>query len=512
MIHPAFKHANGFTNEIRAWHRSCKKSLHGARSIPSTLGKEVRFLNFIIINPDEMRAESVACYGHPVVRTPHIDRLASQGTRFDQAHVQHPVCSPSRCSFMTGWYPHVNGHRTLRHLLRSHEPHLFKYLHEAGYDIRWYGKNDLLAESEFGCVTEFVRGSYNVFGPNPYNLEDPEYYSFLHGPYEGPVEEHSDQVMVRKAIEFLRSEHDKPFCVFLPITFPHPPYSAPQPWHDMYDPDTLPPLRPADLPNKPRFHEGIRRSRRLDQVDEKLFRKVNAVYLGMISYVDHLVGQILQALEETGLDESTTVLLFSDHGDFAGDYGLVEKWPSALDDTLTRVPLIIRTPGGAAGHVVKEPVEVFDIMATVLELAGVECRHTHFARSLVPQLRGEPGDPDRAVFAEGGYDPHEPHCFEGGPWSAVSKIPGSPYYPKGRLQQEDRDSVCRTVMIRTATHKLIRRTRDIGELYDLEKDPRELHNVYDDPAYASIRRDLETRLLDWYIRTSDQVPTDFDER
>ena len=86
----------------------------------------------------------------------------------------------------------------------------------------------------------------------------------------------------------------------------------------------------------------------------------------------------------------------------AGNYGLVEKWPNAMDDDIVRVPLLIKTPNGARGHVVNEQVELLDIMATVLELAGIKAEHPHFSQSLVPQLSGSPGDKDRAVFCEGG--------------------------------------------------------------------------------------------------------------
>ncbi|MEZ4830703.1 MAG: sulfatase-like hydrolase/transferase [Caldilineaceae bacterium] len=90
-------------------------------------------------------AESVGCYGHPLVQTPNMDALAAEGVRFDQCHVQHSVCTPSRCSMMTGWYPHVRGHRTLWHMLRPDEPNLLRYLKQKGYTVHWYGKNDLLA-------------------------------------------------------------------------------------------------------------------------------------------------------------------------------------------------------------------------------------------------------------------------------------------------------------------------------------------------------------------------------
>ena len=107
-------------------------------------------MNFILFNPEEFRAESVGCYGHPLAPTPNMDQLATEGVRFENCFVQHTVCSPSRTSFMTGWYPHVRGHRTLWHLLRPDEPNLLRYLKRAGYQIRWYGKNDLLSVASLG--------------------------------------------------------------------------------------------------------------------------------------------------------------------------------------------------------------------------------------------------------------------------------------------------------------------------------------------------------------------------
>jgi choline-sulfatase len=268
-------------------------------------------------------------------------------------------------------------------------------------------------------------------------------------------------------------------------------------------------LRPTDLPHKPDFYHLIRQTRRLDLLDDAFFRRLQAVYLGMTAVTDALLGMLLDALDETGHGEDTAVFFVSDHGDWAGDYGLVEKWPSALDGVLTRVPFVARVPGPemARGHVVGEPVEMFDLMATTLELAGIRPTHTHFARSLVPQLRGAPGDPQRAVFAEGGYDPHEGHAFEGRAQSgALFRTPSHIYYPKGRLQQDVPRSVCRSVMVRTMTHLLVRRPLGVSELYDLRADPRELHNLYGAPEHAAVQRDLESRLLDWYVHTADVVP------
>lgn len=477
-------------------------------------------MNLVIFLPDEMRAESLSCYGHPLVRTPNYDRLCEEGVRFDQCYVQHTVCTPSRCSLMTGWYPHVAGHRTLWHLLRPHEPSLLRDLRSAGYHIEWHGKNDLYSPSSFPlAVDTCTHEPGGHAGPNPYAIDDPHYYSFDYRPFPGGLHETGDMRNVQKGIDFLhsRAAQAAPFVLYLPLSMPHPPYAAPEPFHSMYDPADLPPLRPAGLPNKPDYYDLIRRYRRLDELDEPFFRRIQATYLGMCTYCDWMLGQLLRALDESGLADDTALIVSADHGDWAGDYGLVEKWPSALDEALTRVPLIIRAPNGKAGHVVREPMELLDVMATCYDLAGVRPQHTHFSRSLMPQLGGAAGDSRRAVFAEGGYDRHEPFAFEGrtasrGASQAIFADRAQIYYPKGLQQQEHPDSVCRSVMIRLGDHKLVLRTHGVNELYDLKRDPRELDNRYDDPALASIRADLKQRLLDWYVSTADVVPWDEDPR
>ena len=465
-------------------------------------------MNFLIFMPDEMRGESAGCYGHPLIRTPNLDRLAEDGTLFEQCYVQHTVCSPSRCCAFTGWYPHVAGHRTLWNLLRPHHPNLLKYLTAAGYDVRWYGKNDLLAAESFAdSVTEAVAGGSPNSGPLiRQGPDDPHYYSFLGRPFDGEPMDTGDGHCVRRGIEFLRGGPKQPFCLYLPLSNPHPTYSAPRAWHGMYRGEDLPPPRPPGLPERPSFHELIRQTRRLDRLDEAELRRIGAVYLAQISYVDFLLGEVLDALDASGLADKTCVIFTSDHGDWAGELGLVEKWPSGLDNLLARVPLVIRMPRGASGHRVSTPVELFDIMATVLDLAAIEPAHVHFARSLTPQLRGAAGE-DRTVFAEGGYDTHEPHCFEGRADSDHAHWDTDHiYYPKVHLQQTHPESVCRAVMVRTATHKLIYRTHDCSELYDMRTDPRELDNLYGRPEAEVVQRDLERQLLDFYLRTSDVVP------
>ncbi|MCY4352139.1 MAG: sulfatase-like hydrolase/transferase [Gemmatimonadetes bacterium] len=470
-------------------------------------------LNFIFFQPDEMRAESLGCYGHPLIKTPNYDRLAAEGVRFDQCHVQNAQCTPSRVSMMTGLYPHCAGHRSMWHLIRPHEPHLFKYLHEAGYDIHWFGKNDMLAPGSLSCIKEYYE-HIDDKRKNRWQSGDKEFYSFDYLPLDCEREEVADYVKVKSGIDFLRNRNDddNPFFLFLPLLQPHPSYTTHPDFYDMYDPKDIPDLRPPDLDKKPDFYTLIRKYRRLDELPDAFFRKLNAAYLGMISFTDWLLGELMAVMEEKGLFENTVLIVSSDHGDWAGDYGLVEKWPSDYSDTLTHVPLLVKAPGNKAGHVVEGPVEMFDLMPSVLELAGLSPTHTHFARSFVPQLHGEAEDKDRLVFAEGGYEPQEPHVFEGrwDWWNNPRQE--SIYLPKGKLQQEVPESVCRTTMIRSLNHKLIRRTGGQDELYDLENDPRELKNLIDDPGMQETKSDLESAMLDWFMRTSDTVPVGGDPR
>ena len=468
-------------------------------------------MNIIYYNPDEMRADMVSCYGNDIIKTPNFDRLAKNGTVFEQCHVQHTVCTPSRCSFLTGLYPHTNGHRSLWNLLSSHEPNTYLYLKEAGYGVIHTGKNDGLAEDSYDqCLTEYRtnahlkpkdEGRHTQYFPEG-DLRGP--YSFLSGPsYD---DNPGDYYHVQSIIDYIkgRKSDDPRFFAFLALSYPHCTYVAPEPWYSMYNPDDLPDLKPMDLPNKPSFMKLIRQYRQLDKITSYEMKKIMAVYMGMISYSDHLLGMLLDTLEEEGLMDETAIFAFSDHGDWAGDYGLVEKWPTGLDDDLTHIPMVVQVPGFKKGHRVKEQVECFDIMPTTLELAGVECKHSHFAKSMIPLLKGGEGDKNRVVMADGGYDLGvDDHCFEGKPTDGLSVNPERPYYPKALQQQKNPQSVSRSTMIRTLDYKLIRRPNDVDELYDLNKDPAELNNVYDDADYREVRLDMIEVMLDKMIQTSD---------
>lgn len=478
-------------------------------------------MHYVLFYPDEFRAKSMGCYGNPCVKTPNLDRLAREGVLFERNYTQHPVCVAARCSLMTGWYPHVAGFRTLLHFMRPHHPNFLRYIKNAGYQVHWYGKNHVFSRAVFEECVDF--SSHAKFGHLSNDPDHPDFkkfqaesiapdYTLLNPPLpDSALEEMDDTVCVANAVRAIRGYQpgDPPLFIFLPTLYPHTPYTVPEPYYHMYDPDALPPCLPAELPHKPGYQRLIRQYRKLRHADPKVFQKIQAVYLGMCSYTDMLLGRVLDALEETGLAKDTTVIAASDHGDWAGDYGLVEKWPNAFEDDLTRVPLIIRTPGCAQGHRVKECTETFDIMPTLCDLAQIPVLHDQFGRSLRAQLFGAPGDPNRTVYCEGGYDRREPHCFEGTKEHYLVLLdPRTNQYPKMIQQQNDPESVARGVMLRTSRHKLCVRTSGDAdsELYDMEQDPDELCNLYGKPEYEALRNSLEKRMLEWMIHTSDVVP------
>ena len=469
--------------------------------------------NVILYQPDEMRAESLGCYGHPITKTPNFDAFAKESTLFEQAHVSYTVCSQSRVSFVTGWPTHVRGHRSLWSLLHDDEPNLLKYFKNKSYNVFWRGKNDMLAYDSWNNSVTTARSMGGVnHGINTFAMDDPRYYSFLSDPAPGNINKTLDYNNVAQAIDFLAKQpKDQPFFIFLPLSQPHPPYSTVEPYHSMYDPKDIPDLRPIGLPNKPDYHALIRKYRNITSLDTAFWKKIHSIYLGSISFSDYLFGLLLAAVDEHGFKETTTVAVFADHGDYAGDYGLPEKWPSGLEDVLTRVPLIIRTPGGIQGQVVKSPVQLFDIVPTLLELHDIPLQHVQFGVSqkkiLLHGLKHE--NTQRAVYSEGGYN--EPRDLEGDASTGGLPPKSAIYYPKSLQQQEQPLSVCRAASVRTSTHKLIVRTHPLdedhdSELYDLVNDPLELYNVYNNASYIEIQNVLRNKLFIWYMETSDVTP------
>jgi choline-sulfatase len=489
-------------------------------------------MNFIFMFPDTMRAESFSSYGHPLKTTPNLDAFAETGVRFEQCHTMHTQCSPSRATMLTGRYMHVLGHRTQTNLLESYEQNYFQTLKKNGYWIQYYGKNDVFSPDAMNTSVSYWEGDIGTqSGSNAYEWGEAGYWSMLSTGANVSKDSltNKDYAAVVKSVSFLKNQtaDSPPFVLFLPGRGAHPPYGSPMEFHNKWSVDEVRDsgrkLRPAFGPTKPRYHsrtEGVPFYRNLTGLGAVDFLSIQKAYLGMVAYNDWIFGELMKGLEESGLADSTAVFYSSDHGDFAGDFEMIEKWPGGADDVLSRVPLYARIPGGAAGFVSKAPVQLADVPHTICMLAGIDVVGDgsgqwgiNFGHDLTPQLSAghNEGDLSRFVYAEGGFKFYN-ELFPGGS-DHVPDDPKGMYWPRAQEEMSGNGTGSpKWVMRRNLTHKLVYRPGFDSELYDYTVDPLELTNVWDVPAYAALQKELLDGLLEWLVETGDVTPVHTNKR
>jgi len=493
-------------------------------------GKMKKRPHIIIFNPDEMRSDCLAHLGkNPAAQTPFLDEFAmTEAVSFGNAFCQNTVCVPSRCSFFTGLYPHVNGHRTMQHLLRSHESSLFSELKEAGYYVWMNSRNDLVAGQIPGLMekhaTEIYYGEDLPKAPGPENRNfrgqpgDKNYYSHYAGRLlldENNKHYSADDGVVDAAIDrILHPVDERPLCIFLGLMYPHTPYGVEEPYFSAIDRSKLP-RRAKQKKAKPRMEAELKRLMGMDSYTEQDWDELRACYLGMCLKVDYQFRRLCDALKEAGIYDDCAIFFLSDHGDYAGDYDLPEKAQNTFEDCLTKVPFLIKPPAWekVAPGISDSLVELVDFYATVMDYAGVKPNHDHFGMSLRPIIEGRSKTLREYVFCEGGRMPWEIQADE---YHAVSGTSGqipteSMYWPR-QTAQLDAEAHCKGTMIRNHNYKYIHRSNGKHEFYDLKSDPLEENNVYGEPQYESIISMMRLHLLDWYQQTCDIVPRDYDRR
>jgi arylsulfatase A-like enzyme len=472
--------------------------------------------NLLVFMPDQLRADAVGCFGSAVARTPNIDALAARGTRFSHAYSQHSVCGPSRVSIMTGWYPHVAGHRTLTHLLKPWEPNLFALLRGAGYHVAWAGeRGDTFAPGVADAVCDrrgFDVPPSHLFDLSPFDRGSQWYRAHYHGRREGAGASAPagntldfDEATVRTAIEWLDGGMPEPWVLLVALIFPHPPFVVEEPWFSMHDRAPMPPPAPWVAEGKPAYMAALRQRTGTGAMSSSEWAEVAATYHGMVSRVDEQLGRVVAAVARADVLDRTVTWFFTDHGEYLGDHGLVEKWPSGQHDCLLRNPLVVAGPGVAEGAVHDGMTEMVDVLPTALELAGTEAGHTHFGTSLVPALAGrsEGAASRRFAFAEGGFLLREAHLLERA---------GPPYDIKSGLQHDLPATVGRVASARDARYTYVHRLYESPELYDRGDDPGETVNLAGTPALADVEAAMRDATLRWLFETSDVVPWDADPR
>ena len=449
--------------------------------------------NILILYTDQQRWDALGANGNGEIRTPHLDRLAADSVNFDHCFVQSPVCMPSRVSFLTGRYPSSLGisHMgvpvppdtvTLPRLLRGYgytsgQIGKLHFLPHANRDHRDphpdYGFDHLEISDEPGSYHDAYRAWVAARAPDQLDHvslgEAPSAIDWKRamGIDDGivhPEERFPKRPLVSRSrsdmtnaafvaeqtMEFIGAHEDGPFLCVSGFYSPHDPWIAPQEFLDLYDPAELTlPTFPAEL--EARRGDG-------NFSDEEL-RGARQGYYAMVSEVDHHVGRILDHLDERGIADNTIVVFTSDHGEWLGEHLRYGKgYPG--HDQVTRVPLLVRWPGGAgAGKCVSRVVEALDVLPTLLEAAAIQRPYELQGTSLLPDLRSE---------------------ADSGPGCAITEMAAG----------EDHWKTLRMEGLRYVVESS-------GEeaLFDLESDPQAYLDVAADPAYAGRLQEARLTLL-----------------
>ncbi len=428
--------------------------------------------NIVFICADQHDGRIMGCSGHPIAKTPNMDRLASMGVLFRNAYCGSPVCCPSRASMMTGMFPSDVGSYCNSTAFEGSSPTWATRLRAAGYDCWATGKLDLAPGRDLG---------FREFETQHGNFEEPDITSLFRRPccYRtgqangidgGPRKrEHRDNRLVRNAIAHLAEEtpkRDTPWVTYLGI-------EQPKSWGTGGLPEYLK-LYPVDRMPLPEIPPGyfesmhpalqVLRSFQLFSVPlpDARIRRARAGYYARITEVDAHVGRLMEQLESTGQWENTVFVYTADHGEMLGEHGLWHK--NSLLDASARVPLIIAGPGLPRDRVVDTPVSHVDLAATLLELGGAPAGGLR-GQSLLPLALGTAG---------------------GHPGYAISEC-HSHGNPTG------------SYLIRKGDWKYIYFSWYEPLLFHMKDDPGELHNRAADPAAAPVLRELHgilTSVLD----------------
>lgn len=486
--------------------------------------------NIVFIMSDQQRQDTLACYGADWMNVPNLNALADGGFAFENAYVAQPVCAPARATIMTGLYPHAAGPVVNKMLLPESAPAIAEMLPDEyvkGYMGKWHLGNDLVAQHGFDVwvssedtqrytkpeqrrlVSDYTKHLV-AHGYAPDGTRDGVGVFSSDAHYDMPEEHQMASFLGDRAAEFIEANAGGPFALYVSTFEPHSPYHGP--FMDMYDPATLP-VGPAFL-RKPETASLVNRVRAdyflqfmLDGADQSQdgymtryaapredvsteigWRTLRAHYLANVTLVDRMVGKITAALDRAGIADNTIVVFTSEHGDMMGDHGMLEK--RSFYEESARVPLIMRVPWlaresaripGNVGHI--------DLVPTLLDLIGQPVPDGLQGGSLKPVLEGSADLSENDVFIQwNGTSDEIPDRFLGS--AEINRMLALPW---------------RSV-VTPDRWKLNLCAGDQCELYDLNADPHETRNLFNDPSQRDRIRDMAARIRIWQQRTGDDAP------
>ncbi len=436
--------------------------------------------NILFIMADQLAARYLPFHGHPLVKTPHLSRLATEGVVFENCYSSSPLCAPARATVMNGLLPSRTGVYDNAAEFPSAIPTWAHYLRLAGYKTCLSGKMHFVGPDQLhGLEERLTTDIYPAdFGWTPdWRLKQERidwwYHNMTSVLQPGIAEitnqlEYDDEVVfhaTRKIFDYARFDSATPFCLMASFSHPHDPYAARRKYWDLYADGEI------DLPRVPRMprHELDPHGQRLYDmsamddysVTTADLRAARHGYYANISYIDDLVGQMIAALEATGKLDNSVIVFTSDHGDFLGERGLWYKM-SFLEPS-AHVPLVIWSPKRFAARRVGEPVSLADLLPTIADIANggsTKLARAVDGRSLHSLLSGAAEDPKATCWGE--------------------------YLAEG--------AIAPMYMLRRGPWKFIHSPSDPDQLFNLLDDPDELNNLAQThPLARQFRRDVETK-------------------
>ncbi len=450
--------------------------------------KALKRPNILIIYTDQQRWDSLRCYGNEAAYTPNLDRLAEEGVLFEHHYVQNPVCMPSRMSMLSGCYPGFLGigangiplpveqqmvHNILKpygyHTANIGKLHFVPHVNRRHQDMHPdYGFDTMIVSDEPGCYddayskwvldkdAQMLAKVRTALPPAAFGYAHPQYSDMpreTHEPYifEGDKAFTHSAFVAQEICDFLERNRGRRFFAIAGFYAPHTPVNPPSAYLDKIDIDKI--KIPVPGP-------GEQWEDRLKDIPQSRWKKVIAYYLALVSHVDDCIGTMLKKLDALELREDTIVIFTSDHGEYLGDHGRIQKGPSGHDQVI-RVPLIIRYPGKIEGKKkISNLVESVDIVPTILDFCSIQ----------------------------------QPVSMQG---MSLRKLMTS----KTRFHKEEimvdmfNPAGLRGTTIRTADYKYYTDTDGNEILYDLKKDPEEFFNIVNKEEYKSVVLDMQHRMI-----------------
>ena len=412
--------------------------------------------NVILVFADQMRGQAMGCAGDRQLRTPHLDRLAAEGTRFTDACCNSPVCTPSRGSLLTGLYPHRHGAYVNDIAIRTGVPSLGTIFRDAGYATGYIGKWHLdgVPRDRFTPPGGRRLGFDTFWAVHNCTHSYMDAFHYRDTPERIPSEGYEPEYQTGLAVDFIRRHRNGPFCLVLSWGTPHDPYDVmPERFRRLYD--------PAAIELRPNVPADVAESSRSDI----------AGYNGHIAAIDEMIGRLTAALDELDLADRTLVIFTSDHGDMLGSQGRVRKqkpWEESI-----RIPLIFRKPGLVpAGRTTDALIGVVDLLPTILGLTGLGVPEGLDGLDLSAAVTADVAGREDVLLLN-------PCSVDDG-----RNLPG-------------------WWGLRTARHTYARTLGGPWVLYDNRRDPYQLENLAAQPETAELRRRLDARLTELLDQVGD---------